>query len=176
MRRLRFPKPYADIAARLRVPFGFALVAAFAWLAEPARGSLALGLPVAAGGLLLRAWAAGHLAKNTELAVTGPYGYTRNPLYLGTLIVAAGLVLAARRLELALLFGTVIELEEQHLRKLFPAYADYAARVPLLLPRWPRYGERGVFRRALYLRNQEYNALAGFLAGAAWLVWRACNA
>lgn len=181
MLRLRFPKPYADAAARLRVPFGFVLAAAFAWLAEPARGSLALGLPVAVCGLLLRAWAAGHLAKNRELAMSGPYGYTRNPLYLGTLIVAAGLVLAARRVELALLFGAVfvlvylpaIELEQQHLRKLFPGYADYAARVPLLFPRWPRYGEPGAFRRSLYLRNQEYNALAGFLAGAAWLIWKA---
>lgn len=183
MRSYWFPKRYADGAARLRVPFGFVLVAAFAWLAEPTPASLAFGLPLAACGLLLRAWAAGHLSKNRELAMTGPYGYTRNPLYLGTLIVAFGLAAAARRAELALLFGAAfvlvylpaIELEEQHLRKLFPAYADYAARVPLLVPRWPRYGEKGTFRGALYRRNQEYQALAGFLAGAAWLVWRAWN-
>jgi protein-S-isoprenylcysteine O-methyltransferase Ste14 len=180
-RPYRFPKPYADTVARLRVPFGFLLVAAFAWLAQPTRGSIALGLPVAICGLALRAWAAGHLSKNRELAVSGPYGYTRNPLYLGTLIVAAGLVLAARRIELAALFAAVfalvylpaIELEEQHLRKLFPGYHDYALRVPLLFPRLPRYGGQGAFRGSLYLRNQEYNALAGFVAGVVWLAWKA---
>jgi protein-S-isoprenylcysteine O-methyltransferase Ste14 len=182
MRRYLFPKRYADLAARLRVPFGFVLVAAFAWFSRPTPDSLAAGLPVAALGLLLRAWAAGHLAKNEQLATGGPYACLRNPLYLGTLIAAAGLVIASRRAELALLFGAVfalvylpvIEQEEQHLRKLFPEYTDYAARVPLLWPRFRRARAGAArFRWRLYLRNEEYNALLGLAAGAAWLIWKA---
>ena len=181
MRRHWFPKPYADAVARWRVPAGFLLVAAFAYFSKPTPGSLAAGLPAAAAGLALRAWAAGHLAKNERLATSGPYAWCRNPLYLGTLVVAAGLAVGAREPWLALLFAAVfglvylpaVELEEQHLRALFPEYADYSARVPLLVPRRPGQVSKGHFRWTLYWRNQEYNALLGFLAGVAWLVWRA---
>ena len=180
MRRHGFPKGYADAVARLRVPAGFVLVAAFAWFARPTPGSVAVGLPVAAAGLALRAWAAGHLAKNERLAVSGPYAWCRNPLYLGTLVVAAGLAVAARQPLLAVLFAAVfglvylpvVELEEQHLRKLFPEYADYAARVPWLWPRRPGRAAAGRFQRVLYRKNREYKALAGFLAGVGWLAWR----
>src|ERR1700688_2884929 len=137
-----FPKPYADMVARLRVASGFVLVLAFAWFSQPDKYSLVIGLPVSIAGLLLRAWAAGHLAKNMSLAEGGPYAYVRNPLYLGTLLVAAGLVIASRGWLLAVLFAAafvliylpVIELEEQHLRALFPNYATYAQRVPSLWP------------------------------------------
>lgn len=178
---MTFPKPYADLAGRLRVPFGFVLVAAFAWLSRPAPESLAIGLPIASLGLALRAWAAGHLEKNTQLAETGPYVYVRNPLYVGTLFTAAGLAIAGARWELAAVFGAVflgvylpvIENEERHLRKLFPAYEDYARRVPALIPRFAAApGPAGAFRFALYRRNEEYQALLGFLAGVAWLLWR----
>src|SRR5258708_7695686 len=100
-----FPKPYADFVARLRVPSGFLLAAAFAWFAQPSVQSLTYGLPISVAGLALRAWAAGHLAKNQRLATSGPYAYTRNPLYLGTLIVAAGLAVAGRSVGLAVLFA-----------------------------------------------------------------------
>ena len=80
--RYVFSKPYADFAQRLRAPSGFVLMAAFAWLAAPSARSLAIGAPISITGLLLRAWAAGHLAKNQRLASGGPYAYTRNPLYL----------------------------------------------------------------------------------------------
>lgn len=178
---LHFPKRYADLVARLRVPSGFLLVVTFAWLARPTLESLAIGLPVSILGLLLRGWAAGHLAKNRNLATSGPYGHLRNPLYLGTLTVAAGLVIAAERWVLAGVFGAVflfiylpvIELEEQHLRRLFPEYAAYALRVPALLPTLRARGGAGRFQWALYRKNQEYQALAGFLGGAVYLVWRA---
>lgn len=179
--RYRFPKPYADLVARLRVPSGFLLVLAFGWLAEPTMGSLGAGIPVSLAGLALRAWAAGHLAKNLNLATSGPYAWTRNPLYLGTLLVAAGLVIAAAQWLLAILFASafalvylpVIELEEQHLRKLFPEYGGYASRVPALIPRPP--GAKGPqrFQWSLYRRNEEYQALLGFLAGVVYLWWRA---
>lgn len=179
---IRFPKPYADTVARLRVPFGFLMVAAFAWFSEPTALSLAVGLPVSVLGLGLRAWAAGHLAKNQDLATSGPYSYTRNPLYLGTLLVAAGLAVGGFRVGLAVLFGAVflliylpvIGLEEQHLRRLFPAYEEYARRVPAILPRFlPAASSDARFRWSLYRKNQEYQALAGFLAGAAYLIWKA---
>jgi protein-S-isoprenylcysteine O-methyltransferase Ste14 len=175
-----FPKPYADAVAKLRVPSGFLLVAAFAWLASPTRQSLLLGIPVSILGLLLRAWAAGHLAKNQQLATGGPYAYVRNPLYVGTLLVAAGLVIATRRVELAVLFAAVfflvylpvIQNEEQHLRKLFPSYAGYAERVPALFPYRAPMRAPGQFQPSLYMRNQEYQALLGYLAGLAYLVWK----
>lgn len=176
-----FPKPYADFVARLRVPSGFLLVVAFAWFAAPTPASLAVGLPISVSGLLLRAWAAGHLAKNRQLATSGPYAYLRNPLYMGTLFVAAGLAIAARRIELAVLFAAVfllvylpvVTLEEQHLRELFPGYAAYSRRVPPFFPRFPGRGAGGRFRLSLYMKNQEYQALAGFLAGAVFLLWKA---
>jgi protein-S-isoprenylcysteine O-methyltransferase Ste14 len=173
-----FPKPYADLVARLRVASGFVLVLAFAWFSRPDFRSLALGLPVSLAGLLLRAWATGHLEKNIRLAEDGPYAYVRNPLYLGTLLVAAGFVIASRRWLLAGLFAAVfvliylpvIELEEQHLSKLFSNFAAYSKRVPSLAPTlWPvKSGVR--FQWSLYVRNQEYQALLGFLAGEVFLI------
>jgi protein-S-isoprenylcysteine O-methyltransferase Ste14 len=173
-----FPKPYADLVARLRVTCGFILVVAFAWLSHPDAISLAFGLPVSALGLLLRAWATGHVEKNIRLAESGPYAYVRNPLYLGTLLVAAGFVVASRRWLLAVLFGAVfvliylpaIELEEQHLHKLFPAFADYARRVPGLWPTLHPVRSAESFRWDLYVRNREYQALIGFAVGAAFLI------
>ena len=176
----RFPKPYADRVAKLRVPGLLVLVITFACLARPTAASLAWGVPVSVLGLAIRAWAAGHLAKNRELARSGPYAFTRNPLYIGTLIMALGMVIAARSLWLAPVFAAVflliylpvIELEEQHLRHLFPDYAAYAHEVPAL---WPKFSapSSGRFEGRLYWKNQEYQALLGFLASLAWLIWRA---
>jgi protein-S-isoprenylcysteine O-methyltransferase Ste14 len=175
-----FPKPYADFVARLRVPSGFLLAAAFAWFAQPSVPSLVWGLPISVAGLALRAWAAGHLAKNRRLATSGPYAYTRNPLYLGTLLVAAGLAVAGRSAGLVLLFAAVfllvylpvILLEEQHLRQLFPEYADYSRHVPSLLPWRTGWPASSRFSRQLYWKNQEYQASLGFLAGVALLAWK----
>ena len=175
-----FPKPYADTVARLRVPSGFLIVVVFAWFSRPTAQSIWLGAPLALCGLAVRAWAAGCLAKNQRLATGGPYAYTRNPLYLGTLLVAAGLVIAARNLWLGALFAAVfvlvylpvIQLEEQHLRRLFPEYQAYSAQVPIL---WPRLGARsnpGTFRLAQYWKNQEYQAALGLILGIAFLIWR----
>jgi len=180
IRRHWFPKPYADVAARLRVPAGFVMVAAFAILSHPTPESLAIGLPVSLCGLALRAWAAGHLAKDQRLATSGPYACTRNPLYLGTLITALGLAVAADSAVLAVLFGALfilvylpaIELEEQHLSEILIGYTAYAARVPLLLPRWPNGLGYDRFSFTLYKRNREYQALTGWIAAAVWLVIR----
>jgi len=175
---MRFPKRYAEAAARVRVPAGFAVLAACWLLARPSWLSLAGGGAVALAGLLLRGWAAGHLKKNEALTATGPFGYTRNPLYIGTLIAAAGFALAAAHWAVPLLLGAfflflylpVIQEEESHLRQLFPEYAHYAERVPRF---WPRLrGARrggGRFRFSVYRRNREFEAAAGFLAVMALL-------
>jgi protein-S-isoprenylcysteine O-methyltransferase Ste14 len=176
-----FPKAYADFAARLRAPGGFLLMAAFAWFSHPTFGSLLMGIPIALVGLWVRAWAAGHLSKNQTLATSGPYAYTRNPLYLGTALVALGMVIACRSLGLAivvtvffvLLYLPAIQLEEQHLRQLFPEYAIYAKKVPKLWPKRGLIGTKMHFKRALYMRNQEYQAAVAFSLGMLWLVWKA---
>lgn len=184
MRRHWFPKPYADLVAKLRVPAGFVMVAAFAAFSRPTPRSMAIGLPLSLAGIALRAWAAGHLAKNQHLAVSGPYAFTRNPLYLGTLITALGLAVAGHSAGLACLFGAVflavylpaIELEEQHLSEILPGYAAFAQRVPLLLPRWPAAMGPDSFSAALYKKNREYQALFGWFAGVAWLTLRCLRA
>src|ERR1051325_421336 len=104
---IAFPKPYADAVARLRVPAGFLLVVLFAWFSQPSFESLAYGVPLSLLGLGLRAWAAGCLYKDRDLATSGPYAHLRNPLYVGTLTVAAGLVIAARSIPLGILFAAV---------------------------------------------------------------------
>jgi len=158
------------------------MLAAFAVFARPSDDSLAAGLAVSLAGLAVRAWAAGHLAKNQRLAVSGPYAFTRNPLYLGSLLAALGFALAGRSAGLGVLFATLfalvylpaIELEEQHLTKILPGYPQYAARVPLLVPGWPRSGlGPDAFSFPLYVKNREYQALIGWIAGALWLVIRA---
>jgi len=179
---MRFPKRYADFVARLRVPSGFLIVVVFAWLSHPTAGSLEIGLPVAAVGLALRAWSAGCLAKNRELSTSGPYAYTRNPLYLGTLIVALGLVIASRNWILGALFAAVflfvylpvIQLEQEHLHSLFTGYAEYARQVPALLPRLTPAPAKNPhpFQVVLYLRNQEYQAAIGFVIGTLYLLWK----
>ena len=144
---------------------------------------MALGIPMALIGLFLRGWAGGHLAKNRKLATSGPYAYIRNPLYLGTLIVAAGLVIAAGNLWLALLFGLVfaavylpaVELEEQHLRTIFPEYAVYASRVNRFIPSRRFTQSSASFSWALYRRNEEYKAALGFLVALAWLAWKSAR-
>jgi len=175
-----FPKLYADFVQRLRVPCGFLLLITFAVFSQPSRASLFIGIPISLCGLLLRGWAAGHLAKNKDLAVSGPYAYLRNPLYAGTLLTAAGLVVSASSWYLVPIFAGVflmiylpaIELEEQHLRNIFPGYANYAEKVNRFLPfrKWPQPGAR--FQISLYRKNEEYKAALGFLAALAWLIWK----
>jgi protein-S-isoprenylcysteine O-methyltransferase Ste14 len=139
-----------------------------------------IGLPLSIIGLCLRAWATGHLAKNQQLVQTGPYAYIRNPLYVGTLIAAAGILIAARDASLVIIFILVfsliylpvIELEEQHLREILPGYAAYAAEVNRFFPVSKWRGAQVRFSWSLYLRNEEYKALLAFLLATAWLVWK----
>jgi len=174
-----FPKRYAELAARARVPAGFVVAVAFLAMARPSWASLAAGGTIALLGLALRAWAAGHLAKYECLSTSGPFAHVRNPLYAGTLIVGVGFALAGARVGIGLLlvaffvmlYLPVIEEEESYLRQKFPEYAAYERRVPRLWPKLSRerFSSGARFRFALYARNQEYQALAGFLVMMALL-------
>src|SRR5258708_16069368 len=165
---------WARIATRSRVPLSFLFAVAYLWYAHPTWISLAVGSLVVAGGLGIRAAASGHIRKNAQLAVTGPYAHTRNPLYLGSMVMAIGFILAALSIwigvaALALFFFIylpVIQAEEAYLRSAFPEYIEYAAQVPRFLPRLTAYGAgtgdgAPAFSRELYMRHREYNAIVG---------------
>jgi len=164
---------------RWRVPLGFLCGALFILLARPRWTTLAAGGAVALVGLLLRAWAAGHIRKNSALAVSGPYAHTRNPLYLGSFILGLGFTIAAGRpvllggLFAALFLGIylpVMRVEAATLAELFgDEYRRYSAAVPLLFPRLTPYAgddARTKFDAALYMRYREYRAALGLFA--AW--------
>lgn len=138
-----------------------------------------IGIPVSILGLVLRGWASGHLAKDQQLATSGPYAYIRNPLYAGTLITAFGVVIASRSIWLGLIFAgafgliylPAVELEEQHLSEIFPHYSSYANQIRRFLPVHRIAGANRRFSWALYRRNEEYKAALGFLIALGWLLW-----
>ncbi len=159
------------ISRRIRVPLGFLFVIFYFWLARPSPTSLLASLALVVPGILLRGYASGYVRKNAELATTGPYAYTRNPLYLGSILIAFGFALAARSVWIAaaliflfvVIYWPVILGEEEHLRAHFFGYEDYTARVPRLLPRLrvARTHVGGEFSLELYRRHREYNSLLG---------------
>lgn len=175
------------VARRIRVPLGFVVAALYVFellrrAPEPVAiaWSLALVLP----GLWLRGYAAGYVKKNRELTQTGPYAYTRNPLYLGSILIAAGFAVALLSWVMAaalaamflLIYVPVIASEERFLRRTFPQFDAYCRRVPRLIPRltparasaaltWSGDDSSaaisGNFSFALYLRHREYNSAIG---------------
>ena len=170
---------WAQIARRIRVPLGFLFAAAYIWLAAPTRASMAAGISLALLGLLIRGLASGYVKKNECLAVSGPYAFTRNPLYLGSLIIAAGFTVAARSWWIALIaavlllavYFPVIRAEEEFLRARFPEFGDYERRVPRLFPRLRPYtSSLEPFSWHLYWKHREYNAALGMLLMAAILL------
>ena len=179
------PLTWSRIAQRIRVPLGFVCAIGYIWLADPTWVSILIGCVVAAPGVWLRAIAAGFVKKNAELTTTGPYAYTRNPLYLGSIIIAVGFGVASRdwwvAVGLALLFFAiylpVIRAEERFLRGAFPDFERYATEVPRLFPRLTSASGavRGTFSKELYWKHREYNALVGsaamMLALALKIVW-----
>lgn len=175
---MAFPKKYAEFAARTRIAMGFLIGAAFLWFAQPTPLSLLLGGATALVGLGIRAWAAGHLRKNQELAISGPYAHVRNPLYVGTLTAGIGFGIAGAHLGIALAmvaffllyYLPVVEEEESHLRKILPGYEEYVQLVPRLLPSIiPRASNGAAFSLEQYLKNREYQAFVGFLVVMALL-------
>jgi protein-S-isoprenylcysteine O-methyltransferase Ste14 len=176
---------WATIARHIRVPLGFLFAALYLWLARPTAASMLLGSGLILPGLAVRARASGHVRKNEQLATSGPYAYTRNPLYLGSLILAAGFAVAARNWWIAAalvlffvaIYVPVIRAEEAFLRQRFPQFEEYAAKVPSMLPRLTRFAAAtpSVFSWDLYLKHREYHALLGstlmMAALAAKLLW-----
>jgi protein-S-isoprenylcysteine O-methyltransferase Ste14 len=180
----------AAFFVRWRVRLGYPLAIAVLWLARPTPQSIAVGALVGAIGLWLRAYAAGYLHKKETLTVTGPYAHTRNPLYLGSAILALGAGLATCSWPsvaillgyFALFYSIVMKREERELRKIHGAAFDaYAQSVPLFFPRVtsPKMSEgngnsAGAFSFAQYKKNHEWQAAAGFLLllAALLVLWR----
>jgi len=161
---------WSSIARRIRVPLGFALAVFYVWMARPTWTSLVNGVLIAVPGILLRALASGHVKKNEELTTAGPYAYTRNPLYLGSLIIALGFAIAARNLWVLFIMAVmffaiylpVIRSEEEFLRRAFAEFAAYAKNVPRLFPRLTPFGNAtATFSSKLYWQHREYNAVLG---------------
>jgi protein-S-isoprenylcysteine O-methyltransferase Ste14 len=164
---------WAAIARRIRVPVGFAFAALYLWLAKPSVTSICAGLVLIITGLTIRAFASGHVRKNEQLTTSGPYAHTRHPLYLGSLIMAAGFSLAARSwwivlmtiLIFVIIYVPVMLSEETFLRQKFPQFEDYANSVPRLWPRLTSFTSgQGSFSWRLYSQHREYNALVGSVA------------
>jgi len=158
------------VARRIRIPVGFLAAVLFVWLARPTAMSLVAGGLVMIPGLLLRGLASGHVQKDKQLTTSGPYAYTRNPLYLGSLMMAAGFAIAARNwwivavmaLMFALIYVPVIAGEERFLRLAFPEYGDYARHVPRLFPRLTAYGRgQSSYSSARFWKHREYQASLG---------------
>jgi protein-S-isoprenylcysteine O-methyltransferase Ste14 len=172
---------WSRVARRIRVPLGFAFAVVYFWLARPTWRSLALGAVSIIPGLVIRALASGHVRKNEALATSGPYAYTRNPLYLGSLLVAIGFAVAALSWWVAAglvamffaIYIPVIRSEEAFLRERFPEFQEYANEVPRMIPRMTpafRNEASAEFSMDLYLKHREYNALLGSLALVAALI------
>jgi protein-S-isoprenylcysteine O-methyltransferase Ste14 len=158
------------VARRIRVPSGFVLTALYLWLAKASALSLALGAVFIVLGLVIRGVASGYLDKNEQLATSGPYAYTRNPLYLGSVIMAVGFAIVARSLGIALILAAVfvgiylpvIGAEETYLAQRFPEFPEYARQVPRFGAKLKgRNGKGDSFSWTLYWKHREYNAIIG---------------
>ena len=163
------------VARRIRVPLGFVFAGLFLWLAQPTWKTIALSLLLVVPGVWLRGYAAGYVKKNAEITQTGPYGYTRNPLYLGSMMIAFGFAVASGSwvIFVALTVGFLaiylptIRSEEAYLREHFAGFDEYMRRVPRLLPRVTAAQSDvppGRFSQERYLHHREYNALIGAAA------------
>lgn len=158
---------------RFRVAIGFSMAAFVIWLSQPRWSSWIAGLIIASVGEALRIWAAGHLEKSREVTSSGPYRYTRHPLYLGSTLIGVGVAVASASLAVAAIVGVYVALtlsaarrsEEAHLREKFgDAYDAYAER------RVPPMTRRFSLTRAL--GNREHHTIAGLVAGFALLAFR----
>jgi protein-S-isoprenylcysteine O-methyltransferase Ste14 len=177
--------PVWTINRKVRLRVGFLFGIAFLAFARPTAGGLWLGIPVALAGLLVRAWAAGHIMKDERLTTSGPYAHTRNPLYFGSFLLAAGFTLTVHwsllLVVIALfvfIYGPTIDLERSELRNRFPGdYARYEASVPAFTPRLTPWGGQGrspgdSFSFGLYMRQREWQAALAFGVALVWLLLR----
>jgi len=164
---------------RWRVRSGLFFLIAIIALARPTPISVEIGIAVCAAGLFIRAWASGHIKKEKELATSGPYQYTRNPLYLGNLVLGLSIAIGAASpwgaavfvAYFVVFYPPVIREERERMKRLFPGqYQEYKSRVPLFFPtKRPASQSNGArFSWLLYKKNKEYRALIG--SAAAWAI------
>lgn len=167
---------WREILNRFRVRSGLFLAIAVILLARSSWTSIFLGVLISLLGLTVRAWASGHLSKERTLAVSGPYRYSRNPLYLGNFLLGIGIVVGARSwwvlglfvIYYGVFYPLIIRREGDRMRELFPQqYEEYRKKVPLFLPSIRKhFPARGKWSRSLYMQNKEYRALQGTI-----LIW-----
>lgn len=183
---------WSRIARRIRVPLGFVFAVLYVWLARPTVVTIIVGGVIAILGVIIRALASGHVKKNAELTMTGPYAYSRNPLYVGSIVIGIGFAVASMSLWIVLglvvlflaIYIPVIRSEETFLRSQFADFDDYCRRVPRFVGLVHNGGIvsenqeghlEGAFSRELYLKHREYNAALGTIAMlivlAAKLLW-----
>ena len=159
---------------RWRVRAGTLTAVAVIVFARPKAVPVCAGIVLSFVGLGLRTWAAGHLRKEKRLAISGPYRHTRNPLYLGNLIIGAGMavgsgswiVLGVLAAYFIIFYPVVIGVEKGRMRALFAdQYADYEKKVPLLVPSFGRSGtgDETAFSASLHKKNKELRAILGTL-------------
>ena len=168
------------LLSRIRVPAGFIFAALYLYFSTPSSRSLWIGGGLAFVGILIRAWATGHIRKNDELTISGPYALTRNPLYFGSFVIGLGFSIAGGNLIIpgvflacfAAIYAPVMQREMDYLAKKFPQeYAHYQADVPLFFPRLtPESMGQGHFSFQRYMKHREYQALAGFVAAISFLI------
>ncbi len=175
---------YSEIAKKLRLPLGFVFAIAYLIWARPTSLTLGVGGVIALIGVLVRAWASGHIVKNKVLAVTGPYAHTRNPLYFGSFLIGAGFAIAAHWGLLLvviafwlLVYAPTMERERRNIRERFPDdYDRYSANVPGFVPRmtpWAADGTAaGGFSPGLYMKHGEWKAGITYLLVMGWLAFR----
>jgi len=168
--------------SRVRVRVGFLMGVLVLALARPRPWSLALGAVLALGGEVVRLWASGHIEKTRRLATGGPYAHTRNPLYVGSALMAAGIAAAAASpwavlaviAYFAAFYPSVIREEAAFLRGRFPEeYEAWAREVPVFLPRATPGGPRASrFDWARVRANREWRTALALLLVAAFLAAR----
>lgn len=161
---------------RLRVPLGFLFAIIFIIFSRPAPVMMAIGAAISIVGVLIRAWSSGHIRKNQTLAVSGPYAFTRNPLYLGSFLMGVGFTVASGVWWLAAgfvvlflgIYLPVMRVEAEDLTQIFgDEFGSYKENVPLFFPRLtPWKNSDAGFDFQLYLRYREYRAALGVFA--AW--------
>jgi protein-S-isoprenylcysteine O-methyltransferase Ste14 len=163
---------------KMRVPLGFVFAIVFLIFAKPFPIAMTIGGIIAIIGLMIRAWSSGHIRKNKNLAISGPYAYTRNPLYVGSLLLGFGFCIASGVWWLAIIFVVlylgvyfpVMRKEVGELMAIFgKEFEEYATNVPLFFPRFTPYSKSDLkFDFSLYMRYREYRAGIGLLL--AWVV------
>jgi len=174
------PKDYRKLLQRIRVASGYIFAIIFLAFCRPTTRSIIVGVSISVIGLLIRAWACGHLRKGKEVDTSGPYAFTRNPLYLGSFLITIGFGVASNVwwvAAIAIIFFLsiyipVINVETSELESVMgEPYREYARHVPRIVPRlWPWNNSDRGFDFRLYLKNGEYMAALGVSAAALALI------